>query len=128
MTWKLIGLVALGGAVGSVARFVAALAAAPVSGTLPWGTIVINVVGSFAIGAFAAFTTADGRHPASDDARAFVMIGLCGGFTTFSAFSLQTFDLMRDGATLRAMLNVGLSVVLCLGAVAAGHAAATRLA
>jgi CrcB protein len=58
--------------------------------------------------------------------RLFVMVGLCGGFTTFSAFSLQTLDLMRNGAAIRAAINVTVSVALCVGAVAAGHAIAAR--
>ncbi len=68
-----------------------------------------------------------GRHPAPEWARLFVMVGVCGGFTTFSSFSLQTLDLMRGDAWSRALANVGLSVLLCLAAVGAGHAAAAQL-
>jgi fluoride exporter len=87
----------------------------------PWGTILVNILGSLVIGFFATFTGPDGRIVVPMDARAFVMVGLCGGFTTFSAFSLQTLDLARDGRWLQAGANITLSVVLCLVAVAIGH-------
>lgn len=119
--------VALGGAIGSVARYWLTLAALPISRGLPWGTILINVAGSFAIGGFAALTTDGGRPALSASARLFLMAGLCGGFTTFSAFSLQTLDLLRAGAPLRAGANILLSVALCLVAVAAGYALVARL-
>lgn len=117
---------ALGGAFGSVARYWIALWALPVSRNLPWGTIGINIAGSFVIGFFGTLTLATGRHPAPDGVRLFVMVGLCGGFTTFSSFSLQTLDLLRGGSLVRAAANVVLSVALCLAAVALGHAIAQR--
>ncbi len=119
--------IALGGALGSVLRFWVALAAAPISRTLPLGTVGINVAGSFLIGFFGTLTLAAGRHPAPEWLRLFVMVGFCGGFTTFSSFSLQTLDLLRAGAWNRALLNVGVSVLLCLGAVALGHGLAAQL-
>ena len=115
-------LVALGGALGSMARQWCGVAAARVWGIdFPWGTIAINILGSFVIGAFAALTDINGRWPMGGFARQFVMVGLCGGYTTFSSFSLQTLTLLRDGLYLEAGLNVVLSVVLCLIAVALGH-------
>ena len=120
-------IVMLGGALGTLARYAISVLAQPLSRDLPWGTILINVAGSFAIGLFGTLTLAQGRYPASENLRLFVMIGLCGGFTTFSSFSLQTLDLLRGGAVLRAGVNVAASVLLCLLAVAAGHAAAARL-
>jgi CrcB protein len=118
--------IALGGALGSVGRAWLALAVARITGPqFPWGTILINIVGSFVIGLFAALTAAGGPYPAPADLRAFVMVGICGGFTTFSAFSLQTLDLARDGRPLQAAGNVALSVVLCLVAVWLGYWAAT---
>ena len=117
----------LGGALGALARYVFAAFALPISGQLPWGTIIINIVGSFVIGFFGTLTLAHGRYPASDNLRLFVMVGICGGFTTFSSFSLQTLDLIRAGAWGRALTNIGVSVILCLFAVAAGHAVASRL-
>jgi CrcB protein len=87
----------------------------------PFGTVAINVLGSFVIGYFGTLTLQTGKYAASDQLRAFVMIGICGGFTTFSSFSLQTFDLMRTGLWVRAFSNIVLSIVLCIAAVAAGH-------
>lgn len=115
-------LIALGGAAGSVARYWIGLWAVPISRSLPIGTIGINVAGSFLIGLVGTLTLHSGRYPAPDWLRLFVMVGFCGGFTTFSSFSLQTFDLVRAGSVNRALANVALSVVLCLAAVAAGHA------
>jgi fluoride exporter len=89
--------------------------------SFPWGTVVINILGCFVIGFFGTLTLPGGRYAASENTRLFVMVGLCGGFTTFSSFSLQTFDLLRSGAWARALLNVVLSVVLCFFAVALGH-------
>lgn len=114
--------IAAGGALGSMARAWIAIAVARFTGPqFPWGTIVINIVGSFVIGFFGTLTTNDSRFAVPADIRAFVMIGICGGFTTFSSFSLQTLELARDGRMGQALGNVGLSVVCCLLAVAAGH-------
>lgn len=120
-------VVMLGGALGSLARYLVAWWALPISQGLPWGTILINVSGSFLIGLFGTLTLSAGRLPASENLRLFVMIGICGGFTTFSSFSLQTLDLLRAGAVWRAGVNVVASVVLCVGAVAAGHLVAAQL-
>lgn len=120
--------IALGGALGSVARFACSAWVASVVGeTFPWGTMLINVVGSFVIGFFATLTGPDGRALVSGDIRQFVMIGICGGYTTFSSFSLQTMSLAQDGEYVRASLNVVLSVVLCLASVWLGHVAAMSL-
>jgi CrcB protein len=113
--------VVIGGAIGTLARYLISVAALPFSQSLPWGTIGINILGSFVIGLFGTLTLSHGRFPVSEDTRLFVMVGLCGGFTTFSSFSLQTFDLLRSGATARAFANVILSVVLCVCAVSVGH-------
>jgi CrcB protein len=115
--------IAVGGAIGSMARYWVAIGVTRLAGpSFPWGTILINISGSFVIGLFAAVTAAGtGRLPVAPDLRAFVMVGICGGFTTFSSFSLQTLDLMRDGRTIQALANVSLSVLLCLAAVASGH-------
>ena len=117
--------IALGGALGSVARAWTTNVMVRMAGAnFPWGTILINVVGSFIIGFFGALTASDGRFQVHADARAFVMIGICGGYTTFSSFSLQTLDLFRDGKPGAAFANIGLSVILCLIAVSAGYASA----
>jgi CrcB protein len=120
-------LVAAGGALGTVARYLLSAAMAPLSQGVPWGTVAINVLGSFAIGFFGTLTLAHGRCPAPEPLRLFVMVGVCGGFTTFSSFSLQTLDLLRAGAMGRAALNVALSVAVCVLAVAAGHLLGARL-
>ena len=113
--------VALGGALGSVARFwLGAVVAEILGAQFPWGTIFINIIGSFVIGFFGVFTGPAGRVLVSFNARAFVMVGICGGFTTFSAFSLQTYDLAAESRWLQAGGNVVLSVVACLVAVWAG--------
>jgi fluoride exporter len=113
--------VALGGAIGTTARYWLSTVVARAFGeTFPWGTLIINITGSFVIGFFAALTGPDGRLFASSTVRQFVMIGICGGYTTFSAFSLQTLNLANDGEWARAGANIGLSVLLCLIAVWTG--------
>jgi CrcB protein len=123
----MLAVVMVGGALGSLARYVIALWAAPVSQSLPLGTIGINILGSFIIGLFGTLTLAHGRFPVAENVRVFVMVGFCGGFTTFSSFSLQTLDLLRSGATMRALINIVASVALCIAAVAAGHLLAAQL-
>ena len=118
--------VALGGAIGSMARLWLGMQVALLTGlAFPWGTILVNILGSLVIGFVATLTGPNGRVVVPINAQAFVMVGLCGGFTTFSAFSLQTLELARDGRLLYAGANVVLSVVLCLTAVAIGHWLAT---
>ena len=114
--------VALGGALGTVARYsISGLVARMIGETFPWGTIIVNVTGSFIIGLFATLTGPDGRYFVGSTARQFVMTGICGGYTTFSSFSLQTQNLMNDGEWFYAGANVSLSVALCLIAVGAGY-------
>jgi CrcB protein len=120
--------VALGSALGGMARYGVGLAAARLWGlAFPWGTILINVAGSFVISFFGTLTLPSGPLPANAALRVFVMVGVCGGFTTFSSFSLQTLELVRDEAWGAAFLNVVLSVALCLLAVAAGYLLAARI-
>jgi len=121
-------LLALGGALGTLARFSLNGWVLSLTGpTFPWGTLVINVAGSFAIGFFATLTEPGGRVYASPASRQFFMVGICGGFTTFSAFSLQTLELARTDEWLKAGSNVILSVVCSLVAVWLGHLAAAYL-
>jgi len=89
--------------------------------TFPWGTLIVNVTGSFIIGFFATLTGPDGRVFVGTTGRQFVMIGICGGYPTFSSFSLQTLNLMNDGEWFYVGGNIVGSVVLCLAAVWAGH-------
>jgi CrcB protein len=120
--------IAIGGALGSVARYAcSSLAAHAVGETFPWGTLVVNVVGSFVIGFFATLTGPDGRWILPPDARLFVTVGICGGFTTFSSFSLQTLNLVRAGELGPAFGNVVGSVILCLASVWLGYVAGTLI-
>ena len=112
----------LGGGLGSVARYgCSGLVAGRVGETFPWGTLAVNVSGSFAIGLFAALTAPDGRWMVSPSFRVFFMLGICGGYTTFSSFSLQTLSLAQDGEWAKAGANAVLSMVLCLVAVWLGY-------
>ncbi len=120
-------VIAFGGALGTLARYALSVVGLPYSRELPLATIAIHITGSFVIEFFGTLTLATGRFPVSENLRLFVMVGLCGGYTTFSAFSLQTFDLLRAGTPVRAMANVSMSVALCVGAVALGHALASQI-
>jgi fluoride exporter len=114
--------IAIGSAFGGMARYWCSGAAARLIGeTFPWGTLFVNVTGCFIIGFFATLTGPDGRIFAGSTARQFVMLGVLGGFTTFSSFSLQTLNLVQDSEWLQAGGNVIGSVVLCLLAVWLGH-------
>ena len=114
--------VAVGGAIGSMARLWLSVQVALWTGlAFPWGTVLVNIIGSLVIGFVAALTGPNGRVVVPVEAQAFVMVGLCGGFTTFSAFSLQTLELARSGRLVDAGANIILSVVLCLTAVVLGH-------
>lgn len=112
----------LGGGLGSVARLACSgFVARHLGETFPWGTLLVNVSGSLLIGWFAGLTAPEGRWLASPATRQFFMIGLCGGYTTFSSFSLQTLHLIEDGQWFKAGSNAVLSVVLCMVAVWLGH-------
>ena len=123
--------VLLGSAIGGLARFWLGIGVAFLTGPgFPWGTLLINVTGSFVIGVFGAalgdrglfgtLVDADGRFGGFLDVRAFVMVGLCGGFTTFSAYSLQSLELLQAGRHGPALAYMGGSVLACLAAVWAG--------
>jgi CrcB protein len=113
--------VATGGALGSLARFWLAAAMTALTGPrFPWGTLLINVVGSFIIGAVAAATLTPARVAMHPDLRVFLMVGICGGFTTFSAFSLQTLELLQSGDTWPAAGYIAGSMVFCLASVWVG--------
>jgi fluoride exporter len=120
--------VILGSALGGGARFlVSGLAAGQFGETFPWGTLIVNATGSFVIGFFSTFTGPDGRVLVGSEGRQFVMTGICGGYTTFSSFSLQTLNLVRDGEAILAGVNIVLSCLLCLLAVWLGHVSAAAL-
>jgi CrcB protein len=118
-------MVAIGGALGSIARlWVSTIVTERVTETFPLGTLVVNITGSFLIGLFAGMF----RSGASTTARAFLMTGICGGYTTFSSFSLQNLQLLESGKYYYAGLNTALSFVLCMVAVWFGYVAGVALA
>lgn len=118
----------LGGGLGSLARWGASGFIARHWGeNFPVGTLVVNITGSLLIGFLATLTGPDGRWLAPPSLRIFLMLGVLGGYTTFSSFSLQTLTLAQDGQWFRAALNAILSLVLCLAAVWLGHALAVLL-
>jgi CrcB protein len=115
--------VVLGSALGGIARyFLSGLVARSVGETFPWGTLSVNVSGAFLIGVFAAFARDHASLLASPNPWLFAVTGFLGCYTTVSSFSLQTLALARDGESSRAVGYVAISVVLSLGAVAAGFA------
>jgi CrcB protein len=125
---SLYAAVAFGSVIGSVLRALASIAIHDAVGYgFPWGTLFVNVAGSFVIGAYAALTGPGGRLRAGPLQMQLVMTGFCGGFTTFSMFSLETLRLWQNGHTADAGANIALSVVTWLTAVWAGHRAATAI-
>jgi CrcB protein len=118
--------VAAGSILGGVARYAASLLIPAVSG-FPWATLFVNVTGSFIIGFYGTLSGPDGRLFASTQQRQFVMTGFCGGYTTFSSFSLETFRLLDGGTTPTALVYIVVSFVTWLVAVWLGHVLAMRL-
>jgi CrcB protein len=121
-------LVALGGALGSMARFYCSgLVANHFGATFPWGTLFVNVTGSFIITFFATVSGPEGRLFIGGNGRQFFMTGVCGGYTTFSSFSLQTLTLANDGEWFQAGANAILSLASCLVAAWVGYLVAASL-
>ena len=115
--------IAMGGALGSVARFwFSGVVGRQFGETFPWGTLLVNITGSFAIGVLAALAEPGGRHFIKPAGRQFLIYGVCGGYTTFSSFSLQTLELLREGDWFKAGFNAAASLGLCLVAVWLGYA------
>lgn len=114
-------LIGTGGFLGSVLRYLVSgsVQAASQSIAFPYGTLAVNVIGCFFIGFLSEL--ADSRSLFSSDTRTFLVIGILGGFTTFSAFGNETMNLLRDGERLLAMVNVGAQVLFGLGAVWLGY-------
>ncbi len=120
--------VALGSGLGAASRFgISLIFLHSVPGAVPWATLAVNVVGSFAIGFFQTITGPEGRVLARPATRQFAMAGFCGGLTTFSVFSLETVVLVSDGAIRLAALNVIASFLLWVPAAAVGHLVARNL-
>lgn len=127
-TLRLHAAVGAGSALGSVARYAISVAAISQFGHgFPLGTLAVNVVGSFLIGAYAAMMMAQERGWSSPAMRHFVTAGFCGGFTTFSIFSIESLHLWMSGAPGLALAYVGVSVLAWMMAVWAGHATMRRL-
>lgn len=113
--------IALGSALGGMGRYaISREVALRVGETFPWGTFVVNVTGSFVIGFLTAISGPDSRFLVSPNARNFLLVGICGGYTTFSSFSLQTLELIRNRDFSEAFGNILLSVGACIAAVAIG--------
>jgi CrcB protein len=126
LTYLWIGI---GSMLGGMARYACSRAVALQFGeTFPWGTLVVNIAGSFAIGFIAALTGPDSRVIVSPNTRNFLMVGICGGFTTFSSFSLQTLQLIQNRDLSEAFGNILLSVAACMAAVAIGYIVGTAIA
>lgn len=120
--------IAAGSALGGMSRYwIGGMVDQRIGETFPWGTMVVNIVGSLLIGFVATLTAPDGRFLMSPSLRTFIMVGFCGGYTTYSSFSLQTLNLARDGEWLRAGTYVVMTTALCLFAVWVGHAGAASL-
>ena len=125
-TAVLYAYVAAGSILGGLARYLVSLAMDTGPG-FPWATLFINATGSFIIGLFATLSGPDGRLFASVQQRQFVMTGFCGGYTTFSTFSLETFKLYHSGMAHTASAYIATSVVCWLVSVWLGHILASRL-
>jgi fluoride exporter len=120
--------IAFGSAIGGLCRYVfGGFVSRQFDSSFPWGTLFVNVVGCTFIGWFASITGPEGRLLIATRTRQFVMVGICGGFTTFSSFSLETLNLMRDGEAGRAIANIALSIVLCMIGVWLGHLLASGM-
>ena len=120
MITKLL-LIGAGGFIGSILRYVVGGAVQTLSQSIafPYGTLAVNILGCFGIGFLSELV--DTRAFISTDTRAFLIVGILGGFTTFSAFGNETMNLIRDGEATLAMMNVGTQVLLGLGAVWLGY-------
>lgn len=121
-------IIGLGGAIGTMSRYwLGAVIAHRYGEKFPVGTLLINVTGSFLITFFSALTAPESRYFVSGRARAFFMTGICGGYTTFSSFSLQTLTLSQEGQLLSAGGYIVMSVVFCLLAAWLGYIAGMSL-
>jgi CrcB protein len=116
-----VALVAAGGAIGATTRYLVSLAVSHIAGihSFPAATAIVNVVGCLAIGLVGGWS--ESHHPHAAHVWLFLVVGVLGGFTTFSAFGNETIALLRDGRMIAGLANIGLNVVIALVAVAAGY-------
>jgi len=120
-TARLYFAIAAGGALGAASRHLVSAGMLALAGPgFPWGVLTVNAAGAFLIGLYAALAGPGGRFSAGPVQRVFVMGGFCGGFTTFSIFSLEALELLQDGAPALAAILIALSALLWLAAVWAG--------
>tara|TARA_B100001250_G_scaffold413949_1_gene449917 strand:- start:4901 stop:5287 length:387 start_codon:yes stop_codon:yes gene_type:complete len=113
--------IGLGSALGGMARHWCSIFVEKLTiSSMPWGTILVNILGCFVIGCLSYLVSLD-QKPPPVDLNSFLLIGFCGGFTTFSAFSMQSFDLIKNGEWLNMFGNVAISVIICLIAVFLGY-------
>lgn len=122
--WNALGIF-VGGGLGSLARWGVSTSLTQHLGS-PWGILAVNLTGCLIIGAFATATGPEGRWLVSPGFRQFFMLGVCGGYTTFSSFSLDTLSLADNGEFLKAGENAVFSLVLCLVGVWLGHVVAEK--
>jgi CrcB protein len=120
-------LVGFGGALGSISRYLLGTWIQSLSQSIdfPYGTLTVNLIGCFVIGFMAELAEARGAFTA--ESRAFLFLGILGGFTTFSSFGNDTMNLLRDGETFNALANVAANVVVGLALVWLGRAAAVMI-
>jgi len=123
----LYGMVMFGGVIGSLLRWLVSLALPLIEGELPWATFIANASGCFVIGFYAALTGPDGRLFVGPRMRQFVMTGICGGYTTFSGFSLETFRFLTTADLRSAALYVAIALASWLACVWLGDVLASRL-
>jgi CrcB protein len=125
MNVKLFLFLAIGGTIGTWSRYLLQGVVQPASGSFPWGTLAVNIVGAFALGFLMRFLL--GSATAGPEVRAAVTIGFCGAFTTMSTFSFETVALLGDGEYWRAFAYMSGTVIGGVTAIVAGTATATRL-
>jgi fluoride exporter len=113
-------LIGIGGFIGSISRYLLeGIVSRHTTISFPYGTLVVNVLGCFLIGLF--FGVAEGKLLFNINVRSFIVIGLFGGFTTFSTFSYETFSLFKEGEIFFAISNIAISIIIGILALWGGH-------